>query len=298
MKDYEAEVRATASHKVKEFCENLSADCWENVIISQILPCIKELVSDANQHVKSALASVIMGLSPILGKDNTIEHLLLLFLAQLKDECPEVQLNIISNLDCVKGNWHLTAVESLLPPIVELADDAKWWVQLTIIEYMPLLAEQLGVEFFDEKLNSLCMAWLVDHVYAIREAATSNLKKLVEKFGKEWDHVMIIPKVLAMSRDPNYLYDMTMLFCINVLSEVCGQDITTKHMLPTVLHMAGDRVANVCFNVAKSLQKIGPILDNSTLQSEVKPILEKLTQDQDVDIKYFAQEALTVLSLA
>lgn len=46
----------------------------------------QELVSDANQHVKSALASVIMGLSPILGKDNTIEHLLPLFLAQLKDE--------------------------------------------------------------------------------------------------------------------------------------------------------------------------------------------------------------------
>ena len=31
----------------------------------------------------------------------------------------------------------------------------------------------------------------------------------------------------------------------------------------------------------------------STLQSEVKPVLEKLTQDQDVDVKYFAQEALT-----
>lgn len=31
----------------------------------------------------------------------------------------------------------------------------------------------------------------------------------------------------------------------------------------------------------------------STLQSEVKPILEKLTQDQDVDVKYFAQEALS-----
>lgn len=43
-------------------------------------------MSDANQHVKSALASVIMGLSPILGKDNTVEHLLPLFLAQLKDE--------------------------------------------------------------------------------------------------------------------------------------------------------------------------------------------------------------------
>lgn len=43
-------------------------------------------MSDTNQHVKSALASVIMGLSTILGKENTIEHLLPLFLAQLKDE--------------------------------------------------------------------------------------------------------------------------------------------------------------------------------------------------------------------
>ncbi|XP_036881711.1 serine/threonine-protein phosphatase 2A 65 kDa regulatory subunit A alpha isoform isoform X1 [Manis javanica] len=216
MKDCEAEVRAAASHKVKEFCENLSADCRENVIMTQILPCIKELVSDANQHVKSALASVIMGLSPILGKDNTIEHLLPLFLAQLKDECPEVRLNIISNLDCVNEVIGIRQLsQSLLPAIVELAEDAKWRVRLAIIEYMPLLAGQLGVEFFDEKLNSLCMAWLVDHVYAIREAATSNLKKLVEKFGKEWAHATIIPKVLAMSGDPNYLHRMTTLFCIN-----------------------------------------------------------------------------------
>lgn len=50
----------------------------------------QELVSDTNQHVKSALASVIMGLSTILGKDNTIEHLLPLFLAQLKDEVKEM----------------------------------------------------------------------------------------------------------------------------------------------------------------------------------------------------------------
>jgi serine/threonine-protein phosphatase 2A regulatory subunit A len=51
----------------------------------------------------------------------------------------------------------------LLPAIVELAEDSKWRVRLAIIEYMPLLAGQLGVEFFDEKLNSLCMTWLVDH---------------------------------------------------------------------------------------------------------------------------------------
>lgn len=44
------------------------------------------------------------------------------------------------------------------------------------------------------------------------------------------------------------------------LFDVCGPEITTKHMLPVVLKMSSDQVANVRFNVAKSLQKIGNIL--------------------------------------
>merc|ERR1739845_235890 len=109
----------------------------------------------------------------------------------------------------------------------------------------PLLAGQLGVEFFDDKLNALCMTWLIDHVYAIREAATNNLKKLVEKFGTDWAQQTIIPKVIAMSRDQNYLHRMTCLFCINVLAESCGAEVTERLMLPTILTMATDLVANV-----------------------------------------------------
>ena len=58
-----------------EFCSNLSPDIKESVIMTNILPCVKDLVSDANQHVKSALASVIMGLSPILGKDKYVIYI-------------------------------------------------------------------------------------------------------------------------------------------------------------------------------------------------------------------------------
>ena len=86
---------------MKDFCSNLDKANQVHIIMASILPYVKELVVDPNQHVKSALASVIMGLSPMLGAYNTVEHLLPLFLLQLKDECPEVRLNIISNLDCV-----------------------------------------------------------------------------------------------------------------------------------------------------------------------------------------------------
>ena len=73
----------------------------QNSILSDNFLIYQELVCDTNQHVKAALASVIMGLSPIMGKDNTIQHLLPLFLILLKDEHSDVRLNIISNLDSV-----------------------------------------------------------------------------------------------------------------------------------------------------------------------------------------------------
>lgn len=82
LRDTEAEVRAAAANKVCEFCRNLcppvasanepnatqTSNAVDSIIMTSILPVVKGLVADTNQHVKSALASVIMGLSPILGK--------------------------------------------------------------------------------------------------------------------------------------------------------------------------------------------------------------------------------------
>lgn len=54
--------------------------------------------------------------------------------------------------------------QSLLPAIEELAEDKHWRVRLAIIEYIPLLAGQLGSEFFEAKLGPQCMNWLQDQV--------------------------------------------------------------------------------------------------------------------------------------
>ena len=55
--------------------------------------------------------------------------------------------------------------QSLLPAIVELAEDTKWRVRLAIIEYMPLLAGQL-VSTHDS-LVSIQIASLVLKIYSI-----------------------------------------------------------------------------------------------------------------------------------
>ena len=54
--------------------------------------------------------------------------------------------------------------QSLLPAIKELAEDRHWRVRLAIIENIPLLASQLGADFFQDKLGAQCMVWLGDQV--------------------------------------------------------------------------------------------------------------------------------------
>jgi hypothetical protein len=67
-----------------------------------VAPCVKELANDSSQFVRAALAGVVMELAPQLGKQPTIEHLLPVFLALLKDPFPDVRLNVISKLDQVR----------------------------------------------------------------------------------------------------------------------------------------------------------------------------------------------------
>lgn len=204
----------------------------KEVILARIVPCVRDMAGDASQHVRAALANQISGLAPLLEKEHTIEHLLPLFLQLLKDDFPEVRLNIISKLETVDGgkNYivpsfpsHLLLVigiqllaENLLPAIVELAEDKSWRVRQAIIEYIPLLANQLGKPFFDEQLGNLCMSWLGDTVYSIREAATVNLKKLTDVFGVDWARTAIVPKVMGMAQHPNYLFRMTTVQAITV----------------------------------------------------------------------------------
>lgn len=49
-------------------------------IVERIVPCFQRLARDLSEHVRSALAAVVMKVAPFLGRDLTIEHLLPLFL--------------------------------------------------------------------------------------------------------------------------------------------------------------------------------------------------------------------------
>ena len=67
------------------------------------------------------------------------------FLTLLRDESPEVRLNLFKGLEEFNKVIGVeTLAQSLVPAINELATDKNWRTRLTIIEKFPVLARQLG----------------------------------------------------------------------------------------------------------------------------------------------------------
>jgi hypothetical protein len=179
-----------------------------------------------------------------------------------------------------------------------LANNPKWRVRLQVIQLIPNLAKQLGEEFFDQRLSELCMEWLKDSVWSIREAATANLTKLAEGFGVEWAKRVIIPKVLQLGSNHSYLMRMTAVFAIADLAPILGRELTTEKMLPVLVQLATDPVPNVRFNSAKVL---GTLMTKGFLvlpQPLVEHTLANLKQDADADVKYYADCSLTDINRA
>ena len=77
LKDTEAEVRVAAAGKVSAISKMLPPDH----VIASIVPCVKDLAADSSQHVRSALASVVMEVTTVTACPITLLFFMALFTA-------------------------------------------------------------------------------------------------------------------------------------------------------------------------------------------------------------------------
>ena len=74
--------------------------------------------------------------------------------------------------------------QSIIPSLTELSQNKNWRIKHSVVQQFPVLAKQLGEQFFNDKLNPISFAWLKDSIFMIREAAIENLKELSKIFGE------------------------------------------------------------------------------------------------------------------
>ncbi|KAL3234497.1 Polyamine N-acetyltransferase 1 [Nakaseomyces bracarensis] len=295
-KDNESDVRKVIAEHFAGYCKYIKKDY--SLYELKIFPAMYQLSCDEVDTVRAALASTITNMSPLLLKESVTEEFIPIVLNMLKDNSSDVRLNIIAGLKHVNNVVPIDVLsESLLPAVNELAKDINWRVRMAVIEYLPVLAEQLGVNFFNENLIDLCMSLLWDPVYAVRNATVTIFTKLTDIFGSDWCRDEIISKLLDM--DPqllqNFIYRFTLLSTLRELSASVNSQVTIDKILPFVTKLAEDEVPNIKFNVAKSYliicqnlsikkeKELAKIMENTII-----PSLEKLCQDEDIDVRYFA----------
>lgn len=54
----------------------------------------------------------------------------------------------------------------------------------------------------------------------------------------------------------------------------------------------GPQVPNVKFNVAKILERMAPLVDRNVIESSIRPCLLELSDDGDMDVRFYARQAL------
>ena len=214
---------------------------------------------DTFQYVRCSLAENLLAVCPIIEKAATNEHILPMFLALLRDESSDVRLNLfkrLQELNEVIGIENLS--QSIIPALTELSQDKNWRIKFSVVELFPTLAKQLGEAFFVEKLNPICITWLSDSIFSIREAAVTNIKALTEVFGAQWAVTHVIPKLLSLHVHANYLHRLTPLFGMAALSSVVPADVMRRMFIPVLVTLQHDPVPNIRMNVAKTIQQILP----------------------------------------
>lgn len=299
-KDNESDVRKVIAEHLAGYCKYVKKDY--SLYELKIFPAMYQLSCDEADTVRAALASSITTLSPLLLKESITEEFIPIVLNMLKDNSSEVRLNIIAGLKHVNKVVPIEVLsESLIPAVNDLAKDINWRVRMAVIEYLPVLAEQLGLKFFNEQLIDLCMSLLWDPVYAVRNATVTIFTKLTSIFGSDWCRDEVISKLLELDSQllQNFIYRFTLLSALRELSGAVDAEVTIDKILPFMTKLADDSVPNIKFNVAKAYTSISRNLAEKKeaklsviLKETIIPSLEKLCQDEDVDVRYFAKENL------
>lgn len=143
--------------------------------------------------------------------------------------------------------------------------------------------------------SALCMTWLGDKIHSIREAAVANLADLTKTFGQEWSREQIVPKIVALYSHSNYLFRLTALGSAHALSEHLDVETFASSLLPVLLNGAQDPVPNIRLKAAKVLGIVGLKAGPESYRGMVRPVLESMSQDSDMDVKFFAEEAIQKL---
>jgi len=130
-------------------------------------------------------------------------------------------------------------------------------------------------------------------VNSVRKAAIEQMKEIAGIFGPQWTSERLLPKIVELYSDsPGYTNRVTALQTLPQFMNLSSYDMT----LSLLQRALKDSVANVRFCACKMIVQLlkGPdgTKVRSLINDKLKGMLSELESDRDVDVKYFAVQAV------
>lgn len=297
--DGEAEVRASAVMKLPFVMEQLIKSN-PNDFIPLISPIIllfsTSLSTDPSGRVRVEFARIISDVCKLIGADLVDKFdLLSLYRQLLLNDSSDVRLVLLQNLSSLHQSIGIDRISSVIvDALTTLSTDHQWRVRMSFVQFLPSVSQYMGVAFFDQSLSPLLLHALGDHVWSVREAALGSFSQLVGIFGSHWASSAIQIYLKFLTTNSNYLFRSTALDAIEHVAHLVPLSLLDSNILPCVRELLADPVPNVRLAACRCLGNISTVISSCSCYSELSDLLKDVANnDEDVDVKYFAQESIT-----
>ena len=284
LQDSEGEVRSMACKNLDVAAENLGKE----ESFDKVLNCLKSLKSDPLPYVRSSLASIILSMAPKIGAAKTNEFIFPIFLDLIKDEDHDIRMVIIKNLDKLNEVVNIdNFVQGIIPSLVEISDNNKWRVRAQVEETVPVFARIVNRKLFLDIIMPICIKWLTDPVYAIRQRACKIMKRLYDIFKGEDFEKKLLNKISSMAKSDSYLLRITVVILIReFLIDEYELDFMEKKLFPYISKLSDDKIPNVRQACSVVIKKLVRLSKNKDVVKECKSIIDELKKDKDLEVVY------------
>ena len=287
IEDPEAEIRNGCCLKLEEITKLLKNE----VNFEKILKNMEKLGKDQKNFVKNSLAENIFKICHLIDKVQITEYIFPLFNTLINDENLDIRINLINNLCQLSDIFEPTTIlDKIIPSIVEISSNKSWRIRTKIINIIQIIATKLYIQnTFIHYILNICLNFLTDHVYAIREAGCKLLCNIYKNVKDSEFERRLIEKLNEMSNSSNYLIrntcGMFIKYFIEKINDKIYFDFFEKKLINIVYKLTVDKISNVRITCAIIFNKVknSSFKDRNNID-KIKKCIEILKKDEDKDV--------------
>ena len=289
IKDSETEVRLSALKGLNIILPLLKSDKTCESIVNSLI----SLNTESNHEVKAVIGRSFGLLARNVGYNVFNNKLGKLMDNLMKDEVAEVRLGIAKSMYDIFISSEGTLLNSINALLGNMQKDTQYSIRECVYETLAKLGIHYGLEIFKSSIENIFFNYLLDNVASVREVGIKNLDLLISKFGVNWIIGQLLPKLQNHFSTPkqSYLTRMCIIHSVAICAKYLEQKQNADYIATIILKGLKDKVSNVKFYTVKLLQGTIQYFDSPS-KEKIRATVKEVCKDNDIDVKYYANQFL------